>query len=94
VKTFSILKNRYLYSASILIFTLLIIDDTTIFKLYKMKNELKSLKIENRKKIKEISLIREKTKQLTTSKIALEKFAREHYLMKKKDEVIYVFEDL
>ena len=94
MKTLSILKNRYLYSASILIFTLLIIDDTTIFKLYKMKNELKSLKIENRKKIKEISLIREKTKQLTTSKIALEKFAREHYLMKKKDEVIYVFEDL
>lgn len=94
MKTLSILKNRYLYSASILIFTLLIIDDTTIFKLFKMKNELKSLKIENRKKIKEISLIREKTKQLTTSKIALEKFAREHYLMKKKDEVIYVFEDL
>ena len=59
-----------------------------------MKNELKSLKIENRKKIKEISLIKEKTKQLTTSKIALEKFAREHYLMKKNDEVIYVFEDL
>ncbi|MDG1238794.1 MAG: septum formation initiator family protein [Flavobacteriales bacterium] len=94
MKTLSILKNRYFYSAIILIFTLLIIDDTTIFKLFKMKNELKSLKIENRKKIKEISLIKEKTKQLTTSKIALEKFAREHYLMKKKDEVIYVFEDL
>ena len=94
MKTLSILKNRYFYSAIILIFTLLIIDDTTIFKLFKMKNELKSLKIENRKKIKEISLIKEKTKQLTTSKIALEKFAREHYLMKKNDEVIYVFEDL
>jgi cell division protein FtsB len=94
MKTLSILKNRYFYSAIILIFTLLIIDDTTILKLFKMKNELKSLKIENRKKIKEISLIKEKTKQLTTSKIALEKFAREHYLMKKKDEVIYVFEDL
>ena len=94
MKTLKILKNRYLYSAIILIFTLLIIDDTTIFKLFKMKNELKSLKIENRKKIKEISLIKEKTKQLTTSKIALEKFAREHYLMKKNDEVIYVFEDL
>jgi cell division protein DivIC len=94
VKTLKILKNRYLYSAIILIFSLLIIDDTTIFKLFKMKNELKSLKIENIKKIKEISTIKEKTKQLTTSKIALEKFAREHYLMKKKDEVIYVFEDL
>ena len=94
MKTLSILKNRYFYSAIILIFTLLIIDDTTIFKLFKIKNELKSLKIENRKKIKEISLIKEKTKQLTTSKIALEKFAREHYLMKKNDEVIYVFDGL
>ena len=46
-----------------------------------------------KKKIEEISLIKEKTKQLTTSKVALEKFAREHYLMKKKDEVIYLFED-
>lgn len=78
----------------VLIFSLLVIDDTTIFKLYKMKKELYTLQFENQKKNSEISLIKEKTKQLTSNKFALEKFAREQYLMKKKDEVIYVFEDL
>lgn len=78
----------------VFLFTLLVIDDTTLYKLYKMKKELNNLQIENKKKITEISLIKEKTIQLTSNKFALEKFAREHYLMKKKDEVIYVFEDL
>ena len=78
----------------VLLFTLLVIDDTTLFKLYKMKKELNNLQIENKKKTTEISLIKKKTIQLTSNKFALEKFAREHYLMKKKDEVIYVFEDL
>lgn len=77
-----------------LIFILLLIDDTTFYKLFKMKQELHSLELENIKKEKEIIQIKEKTKQLTTNKFALEKFAREHYLMKKNDEVIYVFDDL
>jgi cell division protein FtsB len=59
-----------------------------------MKQELHSLELENIKKQKEIIQIEEKTKQLTTNKFALEKFARENYLMKKNDEVIYVFDDL
>ena len=59
-----------------------------------MKQELHSLELENIKKQKEIIQIKEKTMQLTTNKFALEKFAREHYLMKKNDEVIYVFDGL
>ena len=77
-----------------LVFVLLLFEDTTLYKLYKMKQELHSLDLENIKKQNEIIQIKEKTKQLTTNKFALEKFAREHYLMKKKDEVIYVFDDL
>ena len=87
-------NNRYFLSIAILIFVLLLIDDTTFYKLYKMKQELHYLEKENIKKQKEIIQIKEKTKQLTTNKFALEKFAREHYLMKKNDEVIYVFDDL
>jgi len=94
VKNLIILNNRYFLSTAMLIFVLLIIDDTTFYKLYKMKQELHSLELENIKKEKEIIQIKEKTKQLTTNKFALEKFAREHYLMKKNDEVIYVFDDL
>lgn len=94
MKNLITLNNRYLLSTAMLVFVLLIIDDTTFYKLYKMKQELHSLELENIKKQKEIIQIKEKTKQLTTNKFALEKFAREHYLMKKNDEVIYVFDDL
>lgn len=94
MKSFKIFKNRYILSTIILLFTLLIIDDTTIFKMFKMKTELFDIKEENIKKQNEISNIKTKTKQLTTNKFALEKFAREHYLMKKQDEVIYVFDGL
>ena len=94
MNSFKIVKNRYIISTVILLFTLLIIDSTTIFKLFKMKTELFDIKEENIKKQNEILNIKTKTKQLTTNKFALEKFAREHYLMKKQDEVIYVFDGL
>ena len=94
MKSFKIFKNRYILSTIILLFTLLIIDDTTIFKMFKMKTELFDIKEENIKKQNEILNIKTKTKQLTTNKFALEKFAREHYLMKKQEEVIYVFDGL
>ena len=94
MKNLIVLNNRYFLSTLMLIIVLLLFDDTTLFKLYKMKQELHTLELENFKKQKEIIQIKEKTKQLTTNKFALEKFAREHYLMKKNDEVIYVFDGL
>tara|TARA_B100001758_G_scaffold96930_1_gene82829 strand:- start:66 stop:239 length:174 start_codon:yes stop_codon:yes gene_type:complete len=56
-----------------------------------MKSELKGIQIQNINKQKEIEQVKEKMHQLTTNKEELEKFAREHYLMKKKNEVIYLF---
>ena len=56
-----------------------------------MKSELKKIETQNIEKEKEIEQVKEKMHQLTTNKDELEKFAREHYLMKKKDEVIYLF---
>ena len=94
MKNLIVLNNRYFLSTLMLIIVLLLFDDTTLFKLYKMKQELHTIELENIKKRKEIIQIKEKTKQLTTNKFALEKFAREHYLMKKNDEVIYVFDGL
>ena len=56
-----------------------------------MKSELKGIQIQNKNKQKEIEQVKEKMHQLTTNKEELEKFAREHYLMKKKNEVTYLF---
>jgi len=88
------LNNRYLYSTLTLLVFLFIIEDTSVFKLFKMKKELNNIVEENKRKRKEIEQVKLKTVQLTTDKNALEKFAREHYLMKKKNEVIYIFNDL
>tara|TARA_Y100000589_G_scaffold316136_1_gene340534 strand:+ start:4738 stop:4911 length:174 start_codon:yes stop_codon:yes gene_type:complete len=56
-----------------------------------MKSELKEIQIQNANKENEIKQVKLKTYQLSTNKAELEKFAREHYLMKKNDEVIYLF---
>ena len=94
MKSLRLIRNKYFYSSMSLLVILLVVEDTTIFKLFKMKNELHLIKNQNIKKAKEIEQVKQKTIQLTTNKPALEKFAREHYLMKKKNEVIYLFKDL
>ena len=90
MKSIKLLYNRYFLSIIILLVILFIVEDTTIYKLYKMKKELNEIKEQNVKKISEIEQVKLKTIQLTTDNSALEKFAREHYLMKKKNEVIYI----
>ena len=86
-----ILKNRYFYTSLTLVLFLFIFEETSVFNLFKMKSELKKIETQNIEKEKEIEQVKEKMHQLTTNKDELEKFAREHYLMKKKDEVIYLF---
>ena len=78
------LNNKYFYTTIILFLILLIFEDTTLFRLYEMKKELNEISVQNKLKSIEIEQVKEKTLQLTTNKEALEKFAREHYLMKKK----------
>ena len=92
--TVKFFNNKYFYTTVILFLILLIFEDTTIFRLYEMKKELNEITNQNKVKSIQIQQVKEKTLQLTTNKEALEKFAREHYLMKKKVEVIFVFDDL
>ena len=90
-KHLKILKNRYFYTSLTLVLFLFIYEDTSVFNLFNMKSELKKIETQNINKENEIQQVKEKMHQLTTNKDELEKFAREHYLMKKKDEVIYLF---
>ncbi len=87
------LKNKYLISLLVLLIVLFVIEDTNVFRLFKLKSDLKELREDNAKKGKSIENIKKKTLELTTNAEALEKFARENYKMKKKDEVIYLFVD-
>lgn len=87
------LKNKYIIASSVLVFTLLLFEDTTIFRQYKMLAKLDEVKKENDEKRKEITQIKLKINELTTNQSALEKFARETYRMKKKNEVVFLFAD-
>ena len=87
------LKNKYLISITVLLTILFVIEDTNVFSLIKLKLNLSELKEDNKEKEKAIENIKKKTLELTTNPEALEKFARETYKMKKKDEVIYLFVD-
>ena len=92
-KTFNILKNKYLISTLILLTILFVFEETSVFRLIKMNLHMNELIQENYNREIEIQKVKEKTIQLTTNRDALEKFARETYFMKKKDEVVYVFTD-
>ncbi len=92
-KTFNILKNKYLISTLILLTILFVFEETSVFRLIKMNLHVNDLIQENYNREIEIQKVKEKTIQLTTNRDALEKFARETYFMKKKDEVVYVFTD-
>lgn len=70
---------------------LFFIEDTNVFSLIRLKADLRELRKENAQREQDIELIKKKTKELTSNPEALEKFARETYKMKKKDEVIYLF---
>ena len=92
-KTFNILKNKYLISTLILLTISFVFEETSVFRLIKMNLHVNDLVQENYNREIEIQKVKEKTIQLTTNRDALEKFARETYFMKKKDEVVYVFTD-
>ena len=80
-------------STLILLTILFVFEETSVFRLIKMNLHVNDLIQENYNREIEIQKVKEKTIQLTTNRDALEKFARETYFMKKKDEVVYVFTD-
>lgn len=82
--------NKYIVVALILLFWLCFLDNRSIIDLIKTKQEIEQLESEKKIYLKKISEDKQKIKELKTSKENLEKFAREQYLMKKRNEDIYI----
>ncbi len=91
-KWFPILLNKYLLSFLFLVVWVLFFNDTNYFDQREKLQELSNL---NKKKAyykKEIESAKQELSDIQNSDEALEKFAREKYLMKKDGEDIYVIE--
>ena len=87
--------RRHKYMITVLIFIVVIgfLDENSLIQRVKHRSEISALNSEREKYRKQYEEDTEKLKELTTNPEALEKIAREKYLMKKPDEDIFVFEE-
>lgn len=87
--------RRHKYMITVLIFIVVIgfLDENSLIQRVKHRSEISALNCEIEKYRKQYEEDTEKLKELTTNPEALEKIAREKYLMKKPDEDIFVFEE-
>ncbi len=86
-KTFT---NKYLVAFVVFSFWMIFIDEHNILFMRQNLNKLKKYRIESSYYKAKILADSERLKELQTSSKNLEKFAREQFLMKKKNEDIFV----
>ena len=92
-KALKILTNKYLLSTVFFVVWMLFFDQRDYFQQRDRLEELKRLEAKKRYYVQEISKTQQELIDLQNNPATLEKFAREHYLMKKDGEDIYIIED-
>lgn len=84
------LKNKYGLTLGAFLIWILFFDTHTLTAQFKLKNTLVALKAKKTYFEKEIKIIEQDLDELLSNEESLEKFAREAYFMKKKDEEIFI----
>lgn len=88
-----ILTNKYLVVSLFFIVWMLFFDQRDYFQIRDRQEDLKKLEAKKQYYENEIARTKQELLDLQNNPAALEKFAREHYLMKKDGEDIYLIED-
>lgn len=84
-------KHKYLITLATFLFILTFIDENNFIKRIKNNREISQLNKEIKKYKDEFAESTRRLEELNSNPEALEKVAREKYLMKKADEDIFVF---
>ncbi len=84
------LRNKYSLTLSIFIIWIVLLDANNLVDRYGQISELQKLKKDKEYYIKKIEEDSRKLKELKTDNHNLEKFAREQYRMKRKDEDLFI----
>lgn len=82
--------NPVYITASLFLFWMLFMDDNDFFNQYRRYHELSALLEKKSFYVQQIKKTNLEYFELTTSPTTQEKFAREHYRMKKDDEDVFV----
>jgi cell division protein FtsB len=72
------------------LFWMLFLDSNDLYTQYRLSSQLSTLNREKEFYLQKIEEVKQEREQLLTDSEALEKFAREKYLMKKEKEDLYV----
>jgi cell division protein FtsB len=86
-------KNKYFVTLLAFIVWIGLFDENNLIERYRLASKIRTANMQKEHYIEEIEQNRRKLDELKGSRENLEKFAREQYLMKKRDEVIFVIED-
>ena len=84
------LKNFYFLTGVLFLVFMLFISDSNLIRQYHLTKKLKTLEHEKAYYSVKIKEVEKDRTELMSDEDLLEKFAREKYLMKKKNEEIYV----
>ena len=85
-----LLRNKYLLVVLALAVWLLFFDKNDLFSQFALKKEVKKLEADVQYYRDEIARNQKEMVELQSNPKLLEKFAREHYLMKKDNEDIFI----
>jgi cell division protein DivIC len=84
------LRNKYFLTITIFIVWITLLDTNNLIDRYRQMSDLRKLRQEKEYYQKKIKDEKSKLNELKTDNDNLEKFAREQYKMKKKDEDLYI----
>ena len=86
------LNNRYVYATLVFLAVILFIDQFNLFEQIRLHRSLKDQKRQIEYYEKEISESKEYLNALQNDTATMEREAREQYLMKRDNEVVYLIE--
>lgn len=92
-KVAQFITNKYLLASVFFLVWMLFFDQRDYFQVKERQAELAKLEAKKQYYVEEIAKTRKELDDLQKNPAALEKFARERYLMKKAGEDIYLIED-
>ena len=87
------LNNRYVYTTVIFVVVILFIDQFNLFEQIRLHRLLKDQKQQIEYYDKEIKESKEYLNALQNDTATMEKVAREQYMMKRDNEVVYIIEN-
>ena len=92
-KIWPFLKNKYIVTITVFLIWVIFISRYNLVDRVRMINDIKEMERDIQYYQDQIARDSLRLKELTTSKENLEKYAREQYFMKKKNEDIFVIID-